>query len=122
MRHTDPKRSDFKTSAPTFGRRINKTVAKREARDDCSYKVTVRHQDFSGTAQVVNMSRAGMAVRLSQSVGGMIGTSITVKGNEVGNLKGTVRWQRGQLVGVQFDGMTSSKSKLLAYFSFFGKK
>lgn len=122
MRNTDPKRSDLQASSPTFGRRMNKPVTKRENRDDCSYRVTVRHQEFSGSAQVVNMSRTGMAVRLSQSVGGMIGTTITVKGNEIGNLKGTVRWQRGQLVGVQFDGLTNSKSRLLAYFSFFGKK
>lgn len=122
MRYTDPKRSDVQVSTPTFGRRNTKPVKKREARDECSHKVTVRHQDFSGNAQVVNMSRAGMAVRLAQSVGSVIGTAITVKGNEIGNLTGTVRWQRGPLLGVQFDSMTNSKSRLLAYFSFFGKK
>lgn len=122
MRNTDQARSDVQPARPTFGRRIDRTVKSREARQDCSYRVTVRHQDFAGTAQVVNMSRAGMAVKLSQVVSGMIGTPITVKGNDIGDLKGTVRWQRGALIGVQFDSLTSSRSRLRAYFSFFGKK
>lgn len=108
-------------SAPTFGKLRKREEIKRENRDDCSYRVALKSEAFSGTAQLVNISRTGMAVRTFDRAPHLTGGRITVTGPDVGVLHGTARWQRGNQIGVQFDGMTNTKARLKAYFSFFKK-
>ncbi|MBB4064650.1 PilZ domain-containing protein [Gellertiella hungarica] len=105
-----------------FGKLKQREQVVREERETCAFTVEINAQEFSGEAEIVNMSRSGMALRTSEKTPHLPGARITVTGPEVGVLAGTARWQRGDEIGVQFDRMTNTKARLKAYFGFLKKR
>lgn len=108
--------------AAAFGKLQQRVQATRETRDECAFPVSVETEGFTGEAEIVNMSRSGMAIRISGKIPHLPGSRVAVTGSGVGALSGTARWQRGHEVGVQFDGMTNTKARLKAYFGFLKRK
>lgn len=108
--------------ASNFGKLKQRVQEQREPREACTFPVTVEAEGFAGEAEIVNMSRSGMAIRIDGKIPHLPGQRITVSGNGVGVLNGTARWQRGHEVGVQFDGLTNTKARIKAYFGFLKRK
>ena len=108
--------------ASAFGKLQQRIQATREVREVCAFPVRVETEGFSGEAEIVNMSRSGMAIRIPGKMPHLPGSRVSVSGPNVGALSGTARWQRGQEVGVLFDGMTNTKARLKAYFGFLKRK
>ncbi len=108
--------------ATAFGKLKQRTQEVREPREVCAFPVKLEADGFSGEAEIVNMSRSGMAIRILGKLPHLPGHRITVSGSGVGVLNGTARWQRGHEVGVQFDSLTNTKARLKAYFGFLKRK
>lgn len=104
--------------ASSFGKLKQREQEERERRDACTYPVKLDADGFSARAEIVNMSRSGMAIHIQSKPPHLAGRRVSVTGRAVGVLNGTVRWQRGQELGVQFDALTNTKARIKAYFGF----
>lgn len=108
--------------ATAFGKLKQRIQEDREPRESCTLPVTLQAEGFSAEAEIVNMSRSGMAVHIFGKFPHLPGQRISVSGSGVGALSGVARWQRGHEVGIQFDSLTNTKHRLKAYFGFLKRK
>ncbi|MDL2406603.1 hypothetical protein PY650_13210 [Rhizobium calliandrae] len=68
-----------------------------------------------------DISTPGITFDLGGPFSGIRGSKVRIECRELGALEGTVRWLRGGLIGVEFDGSSNAAAQVAAYFRFYHK-
>lgn len=73
----------------------------------------------SSNGIVKDLSDEGICFQLFFDIGARIGQEVTIRSEELGLLTGTVRWNRGDRIGIKLKLSSNTAAQIASYFKFF---
>lgn len=93
---------------------------RRNPRHRCNIGVIVKFGNgASHTAEVVNISDSGMCIAPDRPPAAWKDDEVDIRCPELGCVTGTVRWRRGNRIGVEFHPTTDLAAKIAAFKKFY---
>ncbi len=82
---------------------------------------TVKYFAQSAKGRVVDLSATGIALELEEALAAAAGSRVKLESDELGFMEGTVRWCRGNRIGIQLNLNSNALAQVSSYFRFFHK-
>ena len=92
---------------------------RRAERIRCRIEGSFRFINQILEVRIVDISRFGMALKLSGWTEARPGSEVRITTQEFGLIQGRVRWYRAGMMGVQIDETSNTAAQIAAYFKFF---